>query len=85
MEKRPHTVTGKIFSIATQRTRTGTTLRLEVNFPQDIVQLSKEVNSLIILLNAQACVCACMKTNASYCSKLLCICDDIRCLCFLGS
>jgi len=48
MEKRPHTVTGGIFNIITQRTRTGSILRLEVNFPQDVVQLSKEVYSNVI-------------------------------------
>ena len=43
VEARPHQVTGKIFSIVTHRTRTGSVLKLEVNFPQEVVQLSKEV------------------------------------------
>ena len=49
VEARPHQVIGKIFSIVTHRTRTGSILKLEVNFPQEVVQLSKEV-----------CVCTCM-------------------------
>jgi len=50
MEKRPHTVTGGIFNIVTQRTRTGSILRLEVNFPQDVVQLSKEVKYIVMAM-----------------------------------
>ena len=75
MEKRPHTVTGGIFNIITQRTRTGSILRLEVNFPQDVVQLSKEVNVSIDH------VCNCAYVGMLYCEPLsfvrVCVCIDL--------
>lgn len=56
MEARPHQVVGKIFSIVTHRTRTGSILKLEVNFPQEVVQLSKEVGIIYWCV----CVCVCL-------------------------
>ena len=58
MEARPHQVVGKIFSIVTHRTRTGSVLKLEVNFPQEVVQLSKEV--CIVYHGVCACACVCV-------------------------
>ena len=65
VEARPHQVIGKIFSIVTHRTRTGSILKLEVNFPQEVVQLSKEV-----------CTCACTYMHAC----MLCICSVGMCV-----
>ena len=55
VEARPHQVVGKIFSIVTHRTRTGSVLKLEVNFPQEVVQLSKEVYIRIVYCDVCAC------------------------------
>ena len=60
MEARPHQVVGKIFSIVTHRTRTGSVLKLEVNFPQEVVQLSKEVYILCVCDLCVHCVCMSM-------------------------
>ena len=62
VEARPHQVIGKIFSIVTHRTRTGSVLKLEVNFPQDVVQLSKEV-----------CVCVCVWLCVYVCIVYVCV------------
>ena len=43
VEGKTHVVQGRIFVIASQRTRTGTILRLQVNFSSDSITLAKEV------------------------------------------
>ena len=60
VEARPHQVVGKIFSIVTHRTRTGSVLKLEVNFPQEVVQLSKEVYIRIVYCDVCACAHMCV-------------------------
>ena len=43
VESKQHVVQGKIFQIASQRTRTGTLLKLQVNFAPETITLAKEV------------------------------------------
>ena len=77
VEARPHQVVGKIFSIVTHRTRTGSVLKLEVNFPQEVVQLSKEV--CIVYHGVCVCVCVCL---CVYLCVYPCVCMCARvCVC----
>eukprot|EP00731_Ephydatia_muelleri_P024350 Em0016g621a len=46
VESKQHVVQGKIFQIASQRTRTGTILKLQVNFAPETITLAKEVRNL---------------------------------------
>ena len=43
VEARQHVVQGRVFQIVSQRTRTGTILRLQVNFAPETITLAKEV------------------------------------------
>ena len=51
VEARPHIVQGRIFNIVSQRTRTGTVLKLQVNFAPETITLAKEVHFLLIMDN----------------------------------
>ena len=46
MESRQQVVQGRIFNIASQRTRHATTLKLQVNFAPETITLAKEVRNL---------------------------------------
>ena len=84
MEARPHQVVGKIFSIVTHRTRTGSVLKLEVNFPQEVVQLSKEVYILCVCHLCVYCVCMsmcmCVYVHDVYVHMCMCMCVHDTCL-----
>ena len=43
-ESRQNVIQGRIFAIVSQRTRTGSILRLQVNFAPDTITLAKEVS-----------------------------------------
>ena len=68
-------VTGRIFAIESQRSRTGrgNVLKLKVNFLPEIITLSKEVG-LIEFTNPDCvcvwCVCVCLRV----CVCLVCVC-----------
>ena len=47
VEARQHVVQGRIFNIVSQRTRTGTILRLQVNFSPETITLAKEVCGIV--------------------------------------
>jgi len=44
VEARQHVVQGRVFQIVSQRTRTGTILKLQVNFAPETITLAKEVS-----------------------------------------
>jgi len=46
VEARQHVVQGRVFQIVSQRTRTGTILKLQVNFAPETITLAKEVRNL---------------------------------------
>ena len=73
MEARPHQVVGKIFSIVTHRTRTGSVLKLEVNFPQEVVQLSKEVYYVCAICVCMS-MCMCVYVHDVYVRMCMCTC-----------
>ena len=47
VEARQHVVQGRVFHIGSQRTRTGTILKLQVNFAPETITLAKEVCCLL--------------------------------------
>ena len=54
VEARQLVVQGRIFNIVSQRTRTGTILKLQVNFTPETITLAKEVSC------SSHCVCVCV-------------------------
>ena len=62
VEARQLIVQGRIFNIVSQRTRTGTILKLQVNFTPETITLAKEVCSLSLSLSlwTNVCVCVCV-------------------------
>ena len=50
VESRQQTVQGRIFNIVSSRTRSGTILKLQVNFAPETITLAKEVWKLLKLI-----------------------------------
>lgn len=55
VESKQHVVQGKIFQIASQRTRTGTILKLQVNFAPETITLAKEVCFACVYAGGRDC------------------------------
>ena len=51
VEARQLVVQGRIFNIVSQRTRTGTILKLQVNFTPETITLAKEVRLLLLSIH----------------------------------
>ena len=57
VEARQLVVQGRIFNIVSQRTRTGTILKLQVNFTPETITLAKEVMYIHVVSMLFKCVC----------------------------
>ena len=78
VEARQLVVQGRIFNIVSQRTRTGTILKLQVNFTPETITLAKEVRLLLqythTLFLSPSLPLSQFILILSYCIHCLCVC-----------